>query len=543
MYIILKKISSITLLLLLSGCSKGIKSPDPETFQSHGIIPLPHQVDYLTGSLIIDGTALVVGDDMFAAARMVTEESLDMALLNRQNNSSDTSGKTLIRFITGNTSGEEGYEIHVSDSGIIISSKTARGAYYAAQSLRQMIWEITSGQKKQSFELRKINITDSPKYSWRGFHLDISRHLFTKEYIKKIIDELAYYKINKLHLHLTDDQGWRVEIAQYPLLTETGAWRPFNDMDSACMRKAVTDFRYIIDPRFIRDEGGKPLYGGYFTKDDIREIVAYAGSHFIDVIPEIDMPGHMSAAINSYPFLSCTGSTGWGKEFSFPICPCNDEVINFCHRIWDEIAELFPSEYVHIGCDEVDKSTWQASAGCQSFMVLHNLHGINDIQNYFVNDLQHYLESKGKKVIAWDDVIDGKVDNNLVMMYWRDWVTDSPARCAANGNSIILTPWSPFYLSSANTDKSLKALYDYDPESLFPIQVTEKIIGLQSCLWTEEIPSEAMFEYMVYPRMEALAEVEWGSGKDWNTFRIRLASHLKYLASKNIGYRKPGWAK
>jgi hexosaminidase len=543
MYIIFKGSITCLILFLLGSCSKGPRNQFTETYDSHGIIPLPYQTDYLTDSLVIDSTALVTGDDVFAAAKEVSEESLDMALLNRQINSSDTSGSSVIRFISDNSLKEEGYEIHITDKGITLSSKTARGAYYAAQSLRQMIWEITRGQKQRSLKLKQLTISDSPKYAWRGFHLDISRHLFTKEYIEEVIDELAYYKINKLHLHLTDDQGWRIEIAQYPLLTETGAWRPFNDMDSACMKKAETDSRYIIDPRFIRSDGGKQLYGGYFTKQDIKDIVAYAGEHFIDVIPEIDMPGHMSAAINSYPNLSCTGSTGWGKEFSYPICPCSDEVINFCHHIWDEIAELFPSEFVHIGCDEVDRTTWLTSPACQSFMTQHDLHGISDIQNYFVKDLQHYMESKGKKVIAWDDVIDGTVDNSLIMMYWRDWLTDSPARCAANGNDIILTPWSPFYISSDHTDKTLKNLYDYDPESLFPSQVTSKVIGLQSCLWTEEIPSESMFEYLVYPRMQALAEVAWGAAKDWNTFKIRLASHLEYMASKHIGYRKPGWAK
>ena len=358
----------------------------------------------------------------------------------------------------------------------------------------------------------------------------------------KVIDELSYYKINKLHLHLTDDQGWRIEIAQFPLLTETGAWRQFNEMDSACMKKSESDSKYIIDPRFIKSANGKTLYGGYFTKQDIKDIVAYAGEHFIEVIPEIDMPGHMSAAINAYPFLSCNGASGWGTEFSYPICPCNADVLNFCHSIWDEIAELFPSQYLHIGCDEVEKNTWEASADCQSFMIQNNLHSLNDIQSYFVNDMQHYLESKGKTVIVWDDVIDGKAGNSLVMMYWRDWVTDSPARCALNGNNIILAPWSPFYISGDHTDKTLQALYDYNPDAIFPSQVTEKVIGLQSCLWTEEIPSEAMFEYLVYPRMQALSEVEWGAGRDWITFKIRMASHMKYMTAKNIRYRKPGWA-
>ena len=274
----------------------------------------------------------------------------------------------------------------------------------------------------------------------------------------------------------------------------------------------------------------------------MRDIVAYAGEHFIEVIPEIEMPGHMSAAINAYPFLSCTGSTGWGSEFSYPVCPCNATVFAFCHGIWDEMAELFPSQYVHIGSDEVDKGSWEASPDCQNFMDLNNLSSLSDLNSYFVRDIQHYLESKGKTVIVWDDVIDGKADNNLVMMYWRDWVTDSPARCAANGNRLILTPWSPFYISGEHTDKTLKELYDYDPGSLFPSQVTDKVIGFQSCLWTEEIPSEAMFEYLVYPRMQALSEIEWGAGRDWTTFQIRLASHMKYMSSKNIRYRKPSWA-
>jgi hexosaminidase len=543
MNFILNRLIAGSLFLILLSCSKGSGNQNPDTYHSHGIIPLPRQTDYLPGNLIVDSTAIIIGDEQYASAKKVLDESLSIALLNRLKDGSDTTGKMIIRFITDNSLTEEGYEINITNEGISLSSESARGAYYAAQSLRQMIWEITLGRKHPSFEMRQMKVSDSPKYSWRGFHIDLSRHMFTKEYIEKVIDELAYYKINKLHLHLSDDQGWRVEISQFPLLTETGAWRPFNEMDSACMGKAETDSKYIIDTRFIRSAGGKTEYGGYFTRQDIADIIAYAGDHFIDVIPEIDMPGHMTAAINSYPFLSCTGSAGWGTEFSYPICPCNDEVIKFCHMVWDEIAVLFPSEYVHIGCDEVDKNAWQASAACQSFMVQHNLHGINDLQNYFLSDLQNYMESKGKTVIAWDDVIDGKADNNLIMMYWRDWVTDSPARCAANGNNIILTPWSPFYISGDHTDKTLKDLYDYDAETRFPSQVTSKITGLQSCLWTEEIPSEAMFEYLVYPRMQALAEVAWGAAKDWTTFKIRLASHLKYMTSKNIRYRKPGWAK
>jgi hexosaminidase len=530
------------LILILAGCTKGFKPQNQDEVKTHGIIPLPLRADFLTGSLIVDSSTLILSPESFAAAKKSVENVLNNTLINPVGSDSDTSGKRKIRFVTDNTLSKEGYKIQIMESGITLSAGTPQGAFYAAQSLCQMIWEITSGKKISSFKMRYINISDAPKYSWRGFHIDISRHFFTKEYILKIIDELSYYKINKLHLHLTDDQGWRIEIAQFPLLTETGAWRQFNEMDSACMKKAETDSKFIIDPRFIKSADGKTLYGGYFTKQDIRDIVAYAGERFVEVIPEIDMPGHFSAAINAYPFLSCSGASGWGTEFSYPICPCKSDVLIFCHSIWDEIAELFPSRFVHIGCDEVEKNTWEASADCQSFMIQNNLHSLNDIQSFFVSDIQHYLESKGKTAIVWDDVIDGKAENSLVMMYWRDWVTDSPARCAANGNNIILAPWSPFYISGDHTDKTLQDLYDYNPDALLPSQVTEKVIGIQSCLWTEEIPSEAVFEYLVYPRMQALSEVAWGAGRDWITFKIRLASHMKYMAAKNIGYRKPGWA-
>ncbi len=529
------------LLLLVPSCNKGSLPGNMETYQSHGIIPLPLQADFTDGSLTLDSSIVISGDELFSSAINLTGEELGKAMESTAVNGSDTAGRKMIRFVADNSLSEEEYELQVSEQGIRLSAATPRGAYYAAQSLRQMIWAAGSGIRQSSLKLRCINIKDKPKYSWRGFHIDLSRHFFTKEYLLGVIDELSYYKINKLHLHLSDDQGWRVEIAPYPLLTETGAWRPLNEMDSACLKKSATDSKYTIDPRFLREAGGETIYGGYFTRQDIKDIVEYAGEHFIEVIPEIDMPGHMSAAIVSYPFLSCNGSTGWGKEFSYPVCPCRAEVMSFCHAVWDEIADMFPSRFVHIGGDEVDMSSWSASPLCQDFMIQNNLHNVNGLQIYFVSDIQHYMESKGKTAIAWDDVIDNHPDNGLIMMYWRDWVTDSPARCAANGNSIILSPWSPFYISGDHTDKTLKELYDYDPEKEFPAQVTNKVIGMQSCLWTEEIPSEAMFEYLVYPRMQALSEVEWGAGRDWTTFKIRLVTHLKHMSSKNIKYRRPGW--
>jgi hexosaminidase len=215
--------------------------------------------------------------------------------------------------------------------------------------------------------------------------------------------------------------------------------------------------------------------------------------------------------------------------------------MDFSYKVWDEIADLFPSKIVHIGCDEVEKGTWASSPTCQEFMQQHGMTELNEIQNYFVRKIQEHLEAKGKTVIAWDDVIEGNVDSKITMMYWRDWVTDSPERCAKNGNSIILTPWSHFYLSSTFTDADLKKLYDYNPSDIFGLNVLEKVKGLQSCLWTEEIPSEAIFEQHVFPGIQALAEVCWTSTRSWYSFQSRMKPHFSYMKAKDIGCRSPGW--
>jgi hexosaminidase len=447
--------------------------------------------------------------------------------------------KNTIRFELDNriTNPEE-YQMTVSPNEITIRVLAAAGAFYAIQTIRQLLYSEIGSTGKPEWKIPCCRITDYPRYAYRGFHLDVSRHFFTKEYLMKIIDFLGMYKINRLQLHLTDDQGWRVQIDQFPLLTEVGAWRTFNRLDSICIEKSKTNPDFIIDKRFIRIMDGKTVYGGFYTKRDIREIVAYAADRFIEVVPEIDMPGHMSAAISAYPYLSCTGSTGWGKEFSVPACPCNPEMMDFAFRVWDEITDLFPSKFVHIGADEVEKDTWASSPECQKFVNNNRPDSLVGIQNYFVTELQKHLEAKGKTVIAWDDVIDGEVNDKLVMMYWRDWLTDSPSKCAHNGNNLILTPWTVFYFSGQHTDESVKRLYDYDVATEQQPEVAVKVMGFQACVWTEEIPSEARFEYHVFPQLQAFSETCWSSAKDWESFRIRLNSHLKRMDSMRINYRK-----
>ena len=526
---------------LFPACTKTGGNLQAQIVNLPGIIPLPVNIVLTEGNLSVNKAIIIVNNPKFQPAIAVVENALTQALGATIVKKDRPSGKLNIQFTFDSSLDTSAYEIDVTAKGIQVKAKGASAAFYAAQSLRQMIWNSTSGLKVQSFKLKFMTIKDKPAYAWRGFHIDVARHFFTKQYIFKLIDWLAYYKLHKLHLRLTDDQGWRIQMDQFPLLTEVGAWRTFEKYDSICMDLAKTNPDYEIDKRFIKTVNGKQVYGGFYTKQDIRDIIAYAAANYIDVIPEIDMPGHMMAAIRAYPFLSCVDSAGWGDVFSFPICPCNDPVMDFSYKVWDEIADLFPSKVVHIGCDEVENGTWASSPSCQAFMKLHGMTSLNEIQNYFVKKLQEHLQAKGKTVIAWDDAIDGNIDNKITMMYWRDWVTDSPARSAANGNPIIITDWSCFYFSGNRTDETLNKLYNYNAANIYPANVVNKIQGLQCCVWTEKIPSEAAFEYHVFPGLQVFAETSWNQSKDWNSFQTRMKPQFNFMNYQKINYRKPAW--
>jgi hexosaminidase len=531
----------LPVLLILISCAKKPQDPSSPAGHAHGIIPMPASVIVNEGNLLIDTGIVIVDNESFPEAINVIGKSLEDIFNRPVSAADDAPGKVCIQFVQDNGLQSEEYGIEVSGDGIKVSASGSQGAFYAAQSLRQLFWNATSGQKCSSFQVRQMLVKDRPQFAWRGFHLDVSRHFFSKDYILRIIDWLAYYKLNRLHLHLADDQGWRAQIDQYPLLTSIGAWRTFNELDSECMQLAKTNSDYNLDPRFITQQDGQTVYGGYYTKQDIQDIVSYAQENFIEVVPEIDMPGHMMAAIRSYPQLSCVDSAGWGEEFSVPVCPCKQEVMDFIFNTWDEVADLFPSPYVHIGCDEVDMTTWADSQDCQAFMQDHGLHSTREIMDFFIKSLQEHLQARGKKVIAWDDVNDGQVDSSLLIMYWRDWIQDSPQKSAQNGNYLVLTPATPFYLASSNTDEDLQDLYYYNPENIFSQSVMDKVTGLQSCTWTEITPSERAFEQVAFPRMQALSEVCWSPGRDWLSFQIRMKSHFSFMQAQSIHYRHPGW--
>ena len=524
-------------ILLAISCKKNPAIPQITASPTHGIIPLPKQLDFTGEKITLDQNFTFIRSNSHPIASAAAEALFGNVLTSFILSPTLPPSGNSFQLISDHTINDDAYELSITKGGIMIKSGNEAGAFWAIQSLKQYLWNSTAGLKQNSLVLNGIKITDQPKYSWRGFHLDVSRHFFTKAYVLKIIDWLAYYKYNKFHLHLSDDEGWRVESKNFPLLNTIGSWRIFNHNDSICMIKAHSDPTFAIDPRFIRQQNGVTMYGGFYSQQDIADIIAYAKAHFIEIIPEIDMPGHLSAAINAYPQLSCTGTTGWGVDFSYPLCPCNTSVYDFVNQIWDEVSALFPSIYVHIGADEVDPKTWKLSPACSDFMSTNNLLNTASLQSYFVGKIENHLESKNKSVIAWDDVTDGKISSNLKIMYWRDWVPNAPVIAAANGNQIIFTRWDLFYFSSTFSVANLEKLLEFDVTQIYPSTVTSKIIGFQGCMWTEYIPSEAVFEAQVFPRLQALSEVNWSAVTDYNSFTLRMVPHRSYLTANNVNLK------
>jgi len=538
------KSKTLIFMLLLVSCSATNPAEIIPQVTTHGIIPLPKSIDLPDGNLLLDQDFVFVKSTVFPVAGEAANVVFSNTL-NTFQTSSSTSGKVSFQLMQDKNLKPEAYSILVNQDGILIKASDDAGAYYGVESLKQYLWSITGGAKQAVVNLHFLTVNDEPKYSWRGFHLDVSRHMFTKEYLMKVIDELAYYKYNKFHIHFTDDQGWRIESKAFPLLNTIGSWRDLDANDSI-WSSGSGDVTYAIPPVFLKKVNGKTRYGGFYTQSDIKELVDYAKNRYIDIIPEIDMPGHMTAAIKAYPELSCDGKSGFITDYSYPVCPCNEDTYNFIYRIWDEILPLFPSKYVHIGADEVVKAAWGTSADCENFMKQNGIKDTTALQSFFVKKLQTYLESKGKTVIAWDDVTVEpnhgttlSFDPRLKIMYWRGWMTNAPAVAAANGNDIIYTNWDMFYLSGRNTQTQLSKLLEFDVSATYPSDVSSKVIGFQGCVWTEDIPSEKVLESYIFPRIQALSEVNWSAVKNLYSFNVRLEPHKRYLKSLGVNWIDP----
>lgn len=509
------------------------------------IIPYPIHLQQGNGEfnlnkktkLVIEGNSKFEGEALYLQSLINSAIGKNIPIAKKGNKN------VIILKYDSKTTTSEAYNLNITPSSITISASDGQGIFYGIQTIRQLFNPLIESPEYKTVKeitLPALSIQDKPAYNWRGMHLDVSRHFFTIDYLKKHIDRLALYKFNKLHLHLTDDQGWRIEIKQYPKLTEEGAWRTFNNQDSVCMKRAVDNPNFEIDPRFIHERDGKTVYGGYYTQDEIKDLIKYADSKHIEIIPEIDMPGHMMAAISAYPEL-VEGNSGWGELFSVPICPCKENVYTFSKNILSEIIDLFPSKYIHIGGDEVDKTTWKDSELCKEFMIQHGIENVDKLQSYFIHEMQDFAESKGKTIIAWDELLEGGANPTVTVMYWRGWVKDAPAKSVAGGNQVIMTPTNPLYFDYENNNTSVYNVYSMDViYKDIPDDKKYLIQGAQANVWTEFIPTENQAEFQTYPRMLALAERVWTDNTtQYDSFSKRLLKHYPRLDALGINYRLP----
>jgi len=441
--------------------------------------------------------------------------------------------------------GDEGYFLEVTKREVKISANQNAGIFYGIQTLKQLLpaqieSRSNSNSKSQiEWKIPTVKIRDFPKYKWRGMMLDTCRHYMPVTFIKKFIDYLAMYKLNRFHWHLTEDQGWRIEIKRYPELSEISAWR----------KETVIGHRRDTPNRY----DGK-RHGGIYTQDQIRDIIKYAEERYITIIPEIEMPGHSGAALAAFPEISCTGGpfevkTIWGVHKDV-YCAGKEETFEFLENVLSEVIELFPSEYIHIGGDECPKERWKECPDCQKRIKDEGLKDENELQSYFVKRIEKYLNSKGKKLIGWDEILEGGLAPDATVMSWRG--TEGGIAAAKAGHDVIMSPTSycyfDYYQGPPENEPlaiggmlTLKKVYSFEPA---PEELSEKekkhILGGQANLWTEYIPDPKQAEYMIFPRIATLSEAVWTPKeiKKWSDFSRRIKSHYKRYDIMGINYRK-----
>lgn len=419
----------------------------------------------------------------------------------------------------------ESYTLSVTPQQILIRATSGAGLFYGVQTLLQLAQPSGAG----SYSIASVEIEDTPRFAYRGLMLDVSRHFSTKEFIKKQIDALAYYKINRLHLHLTDAAGWRLEIKKYPLLTEFAAWRT----DPTWKQWWNGGRKYV---RF--DAPG--AYGGYYTQDDIREILEYARQHYITVIPEIEMPSHSEEVLAAYPQLSCSGEPYKNSDF----CVGNEETFTFLENVLTEVMELFPSEYIHIGGDEAGKSAWKTCPKCQKRMKDEHLANVDELQSYLIHRIEKFLNNHGRHLLGWDEILQGGIAPNATVMSWRG--EEGGIAAVTSGHRAIMTPGAYCYLDSYQDAPysqpeaiggylPLKKVYSYNPvPASLTAEQAKLVYGVQGNLWVEYIPTPEHVEYMIYPRILALAETAWSAPerKSWPDFHARALSAVADLQAK-----------
>ncbi|MFK7934606.1 MAG: beta-N-acetylhexosaminidase, partial [Saprospiraceae bacterium] len=500
----------------------------------YNIIPQPTNLNPQEGQFVIDKNTTInipVNGDFFKKEAIFLQQSIDDFTGRKLPISTKTVNKNVITFVKNDDlPKEESYELKISPEQIIITAGGDAGAFYALQTIQQLIIP----QSNQTIAVPAVEIKDSPRFAYRGMHLDVARHFFPVETVKRYIDLIAYHKLNRFHWHLTEDQGWRIEIKKYPKLTEIGGFR------NGTLVGHYNDQPHQFD--------GK-RYGGFYTQAEVKEVVAYATERHITVIPEIEMPGHSQAALTAYPELACTDgpfevATKWGV-FSEVYCP-SEQTFEFLEDVLTEVMALFPSKYIHIGGDECPKTRWKESAFCQQLIKENGLKDEHGLQSYFIKRIEKFLNENGRDIIGWDEILEGGLAPNATVMSWRG--IEGGIQAAKAGHDVIMTPTSHCYFDYYQSDHPdeplaiggflpLEKVYHYEPipEELNAAE-SKYILGTQANLWTEYIPSQEKLDYMVFPRLSALAEVAWSArdARDFTNFTQRLIPHMNRLEAMGV---------
>ncbi len=434
--------------------------------------------------------------------------------------------------------GDEGYKLSIGKDGVNIIARNGAGLFYGVQSFFQLY------PQTEKIELPYVDITDQPRFVWRGLHLDVARHFFPIDFIKKYIDLMSHYKLNTFHWHLTEDQGWRIEIKKYPKLQEVAAFRKETIIGRASSRTRNEPHQF---------DGTR--HGGFYTQEEVKEVVAYAAQRYVTIVPEIEMPGHALAALAAYPHLGCTRgpyevATTWGV-FEDVFCAGKETTFEFLQDVLDEVVPLFPGKYIHIGGDECPKAMWEKCPLCQKRMKVEKLKDEHELQSYFIQRIEKYLNGKGKSIIGWDEILEGGLAANAAVMSWRG--EEGGIAAAKQNHDVVMTPNDWLYLDyyQDTTSKSeplaiggfvpIERVYAYEPlPSGLNSEQTKHILGTQANVWTEYMPTSDHVEYMVYPRALALAEVAWSpkENRNYDDFLKRLKGNQNLLDAWQINYAK-----
>ncbi|HEX5122058.1 MAG TPA: family 20 glycosylhydrolase [Rhodanobacteraceae bacterium] len=516
------------LVFLVGGCAT--TTPSSRVSQSFPLIPQPALVEPKPGTFRLrDGATLIV-DSRNAEAAGIAKQFADLLAETRGIHldvrpfGSGAERDAIIFSLdarAANVPSGEGYDLAVDPQRILLIAREPRGLFYGSVTLWQLLTADTA--KVSRLDVPQVHIADHPRFAWRGAMLDSARHFQSPEFVKRFIDELALLKLDTLHWHLTDDQGWRIEIKRYPKLTDVGAWR----------RPAGAAGT---------DASGLPVrYGGFYTQDEIRDVVRYAAARYVTIVPEIDMPGHMQAAIAAYPELGSIGDTpvvspDWGVHTY--LVNTDDTTIAFLENVLDEVSDLFPGPYIHIGGDEAVKDQWKASPRVQARMRALGITDENKMQGWLIAQIENHLAKRGKRVIGWDEVLESGVPPNAIVMSWRG--AKGGVEAAHAGHDVVMAPDPDLYFDHLQIDepdvpgrpslRTLADIYAYEPvPSDMPPDVASHVLGAQAELWTEHMRTEQRVEHAAFPRLDALAEVLWSpeEARDWNSFIARLAPEIE----------------